>query len=291
MEKLREKYTNEHSKFMNIDGLHIHYRDEGPLSTKSTSFEKYPLLLLHGALSSLHTFDAWTRELIKDFRVIRLDLPGFGLTGQSPGAIYNEQLYLECLTNFLDNLQVKKCNIAGNSLGGWIAWEFALNHPERVNKMILIGAAGYLKRKDFPMPFKMAQTPFINKFIKHLTTRTLVEKFLNDVYCDKRKLTEEVIERHYELFLLEGNQKAFIKIANTRFGRNADSIKNIKSPTLILWGDEDKWIPLEHAYQFKKDLPNSTLIHYENVGHVPMEEIPEQSAIDAKSFLLNGKNF
>ncbi|MFH1321109.1 MAG: alpha/beta hydrolase [Bacteroidota bacterium] len=287
MEKIKEKYINEHSRFMEINGMQIHYRDEECRNRESISSDTYPLLLLHGALSSLHTFDSWTQELSNDFRIIRLDLPGFGLTGHITNAEYTKSVYMTCLQTLLNELQVERCNIAGSSLGGWIAWEFALEYPERINKMILIDAAGYIKRKDYPLPFKMAQTPFINKFIKYVATRKLIERFLKEVYYDQQKITEELIERYYELFLMDGNQEAFITIANTKFDRNTDAIKNIKSPTLILWGEADTWVPVEHGYRFKNDIPNSTLILYENVGHVPMDEIPEQSAMDVKSFLLS----
>ena len=262
--------------FMEIDGLQVHYRDQG---------KGFPLLLLHGAFSSLHTFNAWTRELSPDFRVIRLDLPGFGLTGHVNGTGYTRHVYTTCINKFLDKLGVDKCYIAGSSLGGWIAWEVALEYPDLITKMILIGAAGYIKRKDYPLPFKMAQIPFLNHVINNITPRRLVARFVKEVYGDEQKVTDELIDRYQDMFMINGNRKAFISIANTRFERNDDKIKDIKTPTLILWGKEDRWIPLEHAYRFKDELPNAKLIVYEGVGHIPMEEIPEQSAKDVVAFL------
>ncbi|MBW8048849.1 MAG: alpha/beta hydrolase [Cytophagales bacterium] len=276
MEKLKEKYINEHSRFMDIDGIQVHYRDEG---------EGFPLLLLHGAFSSLHTFDDWAHALAKDYRIIRLDLPGFGLTGSTAATDYTRDTYMSCLHTFLQNLGIEQCDIAGSSLGGWIAWEFVLEYPASIRKMILIGSAGYIERKDFPLPFKMAQTPFLNKLIKYITPRNMVERFLKEVYCDQTKITDQIIDRYQDLFLMDGNRDAFISIANTKFERNEEDIKNIKSPALILWGAEDKWIPLEHAHRFKNELPNAELIVYEEVGHIPMEEIPGQSARDVKAFL------
>ena len=277
MDKLKEKYINEHSRFMDIDGLQVHYRDQG---------KGFPLLLLHGAFSSLHTFNGWARELARNYRVIRLDLPGFGLTGHINDAEYTRHIYMTCIKTLLDKLGVDQCNIAGSSLGGWMAWEFALEYPKRINKMVLIDAAGYIKRRDYPLPFKMAQIPFLNRIMENVTPRGIVARFVKEVYGDEQKVTDELIDRYQDLFLINGNRKAFIAIANTKFERNEDKIKEIKTPTLILWGTEDKWIPIEHAYRFKDELPNARLIVYEGVGHIPMEEIPKQSAKDVRAFLL-----
>ena len=99
---------------MDIDGLMVHYRDEG---------KGPPVLLVHGTFSSLHTFDAWTRILRDSYRVIRLDLPGFGLTGPTPNGKYEISYYLDLFVQFLKNLHIEKCHIAGSSLGGWLgAW-------------------------------------------------------------------------------------------------------------------------------------------------------------------------
>ncbi|MCH8318206.1 MAG: alpha/beta hydrolase, partial [Bacteroidetes bacterium] len=119
----------------------------------------------------------------------------------------------------------------------------------------------------------------------NITPRGIVARFVKEVYGDEKKVTDELIDRYQDLFLINGNRKAFIAIANTKFERNEDKIIEIKTPTLILWGAEDKWIPIEHAYRFKDELPNARLIVYEGVGHIPMEEIPKQSAKDVRLFL------
>ena len=258
--------------------MQVHYRDEG---------KGFPLLLLHGAFSSLHTFNGWSRELARDFRIIRMDLPGFGLTGHINGTDYTRHMYLTYIKTLLDNLGIDQCNVAGSSLGGWMAWEFALEYPKRINKMILIDAAGYIKRRDYPLPFKMAQIPFLNRVMKNITPRGIVARFVKEVYGDEQKVTDELIDRYQDMLLINGNRKAFISIANTKFERNEDKINEIETPTLILWGTEDRWIPVEHAYRFKDELQNAEMIVYEGIGHIPMEEIPKKSAKDARAFLLS----
>ena len=115
VEKLKVKYANQASSFVAIDGMEVHYRDEG---IKSDSI---PIVLIHGTGASLHTFDAWTGELKKTKRVIRMDLPAYGLTGPFPNKNYSMNNYVKFIKTFLAKLGVKQCVIAGNSLGGQIA--------------------------------------------------------------------------------------------------------------------------------------------------------------------------
>lgn len=277
MRQLLEKYTNRHSRFLVIDGMMIHYRDEG---------EGVPILMLHGAFSSLHTFNEWTAIFkTKGFRIIRLDAPGFGLTGPHPDHIYTIPNHLRILTVFLDILGIKKCHIVGNSMGGWLGWEFALKYPERVDRLVLLDAAGFLTPENIPLPFRMAQTPFINRVIKYVITRPVLETFLREVYYDQSKITEQLISRYYDLVTRPGNPEAFLILVNGKFKDNTAHLKRIEAPTLIMWGREDRWLPVETAYRFRQAIPNSRIIVYKNVGHLPMEEIPEISANDAIHFL------
>jgi pimeloyl-ACP methyl ester carboxylesterase len=277
MSNFLKKYTNKHSRFLVLDGSLAHYRDQG---------EGDPILLIHGAFSSLHTFEAWNEILIKNgFRVIRLDLPGFGLTGSRQDHRYNMEIYIDSIREFLDVLDIKKCSIAGNSLGGWLAWEYALKYSKQIEKLILISAAGFLDDKSIPLPFRMARTPFINKVIKYVVKRNVLEQFVKQVYGDKSKVTVELVDRYFELFSREGNPEAFLALCNTKLKDNTNKLKKIKTPTLILWGEKDEWLPIENAYRFDIQIPNSELIIYEGVGHIPMEELPEETAEDVMSFL------
>ncbi len=277
MRQLLEKYANRYSRFLVIDGMMIHYRDEG---------EGTPILMLHGAFSSLHTFNEWT-VIFKQhkFRVIRLDAPGFGLTGPHPDHIYTIPNHLRILTTFLDMLGIKKCHVAGNSMGGWLGWELAVKYPERVDRLILLDAAGFLDPQNIPLPFRMAQTPFLNRVIKYAITRPVLETFLREVYYDQNKVTEQLLSRYYDLVTRPGNPEAFLILVNGKFKDNTSHLKRIEAPTLIMWGREDRWLPVETAYRFRHAIPNSRLIIYKNVGHLPMEEIPEISAHDAIQFL------
>jgi len=275
--ELIEKYTNKQSKFININGLDVHYRDEGKGEV---------LLLIHGIFSSLHTFDQWTEIFKKQFRVIRLDLPGFGITGPSLDNKYSIELFTLFIIDFLDAIKVKKFNIAGNSLGGWMSWELALVSSKRINKMILLNSAGYINDRNYPLPFIIAQTPLLRNSFSFIP-RAVVRRFLRQVFCDQTSITEEMVNRYYDLIHRDGNLDAFVKIANSYFIQNTHKLNKLKMPVLVIWGDKDRWINLKHAHYFHRDLPDSTLLIYENVGHVPMEEVPERSALDVINFLKN----
>jgi pimeloyl-ACP methyl ester carboxylesterase len=263
---------------MDINGMMVHYRDEG---------EGPVLFLIHGTFSSLHTFNSWTRILKTQYRIVRLDLPGFALTGPMTDGKYDIEVYLSFLNKFLNNLNIKKCHIAGSSLGGWLAWEYCVANPKMVDKLILIGAAGLFVDQRLPLPFIMAKAPLIKKFVKHVLPKGLVEKFLKEVYGDTHKVTGELVERYYDLVMKPGNREAFIDLVNTKYEFHGDLVSQIESPTMIMWGKEDNWVTLKNAYAFHERIKDSIMVLYDGVGHVPMEESPMETASDLISFLEN----
>ena len=272
------KYTTDASRFLVIDNMMIHYRDEG---------EGDVLLLLHGAFSSLHTFNDWNKQLKKHYRVVRLDLMGFGLTGPNDANDYSIENHVRVLQTFLNILKIEKCHIVGNSLGGWLAWEFTYRYPKKVDKLVLIDSAGFLEEENDPLPYKFARTPVFGKIIKYVVRPQILEQFLRQVYFDQSKVTEQLITRYYELFTREGNPDAFLSFVNNPMPDNTAALKHITNETLILWGREDMWIPVHNAYRFHSLLINSKLKIYPKVGHLPMEEIPEESLLDVMNFLEN----
>lgn len=276
MENYLTKYTNKYSRFVAIDGALVHYRDEG---------KGQPLILLHGAFSSLHTFNDWVEELKGHFRIIRPDLPGFGISGNKIDHSYGITVYTDFLKKFLDILDIDSFYLAGSSLGGWISWEFSLRYPERVKSLILLDAAGFMEMDAIPLPFKMARTPLVNKIIKYVVRKNLLEQFLRQVYYNKNKVTEELVDRYYDLFSREGNPEAFLSLVNGKFKDNTRKLKYLTVPTLIIWGENDEWIPVKYAYKFHQKIPNSRIVIYEHVGHIPMEEVPKMTAQDVLEFL------
>lgn len=275
---LLSKYTTDASRFMVINNTLIHYRVEGKKDGPT-------LVLLHGAFSSLHTFNDWMPHLVEHFKVIRLDLIGFGLTGPNPQNDYTVTNHVRYLHTFLNRLEVENCYIAGSSLGGWVAWEYTLKYSSRIKKLILLDAAGFVDAKSIPLPFKMARTPLVDKIVKYVIRKNVLEQFVKQVYCDKSKVTPQLVDRYFDLFTRKGNPEAFFHLVNGKFRDHTPYLKNIKQPTLILWGEQDEWLPVKNAHRFYNALSNATQVIYHQVGHLPMEEVPLLSVGDTIEFL------
>ena len=280
LDELKLKYTNKHSSFISMNGMDVHFRDEG------NQTDSIPIILIHGTGSSLHTFDTWVNNLKDSSRVIRMDLPAFGLTGPFPDQDYSISNYTSFLKEFLIALKVKQCVLAGNSLGGEIAWNFTLDQPHMVKKLILIDAAGQPETsKSVPIAFKLGQIPVVNKLLNYITPRFIVRASIEDVYSDKSKVTDSLVDRYLELTLRKGNRQAFVDRLKVSSNSNYNNIKNIKQSTLILWGAEDLLIPVENAYKFQRSIPNNVLVIMDDTGHVPMEESPLESIGFVTDFL------
>jgi pimeloyl-ACP methyl ester carboxylesterase len=276
VEELESDYANEQSEFMELNGLSVHYRDEG---------QGMPVVLVHGTAASLHTWDDWTDSLKKDYRVIRMDIPAFGLTGPHPDADYSIEAYVAFLGQFLDQLDIDSMYLAGNSLGGNIAWNFASEHPDKVKKLLLLDAAGYPSDEPDPWIFGLARTPVLNLIVSYLTPRFIIKNNLEQVYFDDSKITDSLVTRYHRMSLRAGNRQAFIDRAKTPFVDHTAKLEQLDMPTLILWGDHDTWIPLEDGQKFAWDIEHSELLVLENTGHVPMEESPEESVGPMIDFL------
>jgi pimeloyl-ACP methyl ester carboxylesterase len=288
VEELIPLYANQDSKFMPILGMKVHYRDEG------VQTDSVPLILLHGMSSSLNTWDSVAIGLKGQKRVISLDLPGFGLTGPSPENAYNFPYYSKFIDSFTTRLKIKRFILVGNSMGGAISWNYALHNPKGLAKMVLIDAAGYPKKGESgSLGFTIASTPVINNLLLYATPKFLVRKSLETVYFDQSRVTDAQVERFHDVAIREGNRKAALQIfkgsftgSSKRFlNSNVPKIKDIKTPTLILWGDKDNLIGVNNVENFLNDIKGSKAEIYKNVGHVPMEEVPGKVAQSIKTFL------
>jgi pimeloyl-ACP methyl ester carboxylesterase len=219
--------------------------------------------------------------------VITLDIPAFGLTGPNPQRDYSTEFYNSFMQAFLKALSVDSCIMGGNSLGGSIAWNYALSYPEAVKKLILIDASGYpTNAKSMPIAFRIARTPVLKHLLKYLGARSLAAKSIEDVYADPSRVQPEIVDRYYDMYLREGNRQALLDRMATSFHPDTYlKINTLQMPTLILWGEEDKLIPVENAYRFQKDLPHDTLVILKKLGHVPMEEDPKTTTEVVRSFL------
>ena len=282
VQELAARWAKHPSQFRAIAGMQVHLRDEGPRD------DPVPLLLLHGTSASLHTWDGWTRELAARERVIRVDLPGFGLTGPFPHDDYSIERYVEFIAALLDLLGLDQVVIAGNSFGGQVAWESALQMPRRVAALVLVDAAGYpFTPESIPLGFRLARYPALNPLTERLLPKSMVRASLRNVYGDPARVDDALVERYYELTLRAGNRRALgLRFAHVMpTDERARRIAMITQPTLILWGGRDRLIPLESGHRFAHDIHGSRLLIFDDLGHVPHEEGPAETVAVVRDFL------
>lgn len=285
VETLVARWAPPPSEFLEVKGQLVHYRDEGPRD------DALPLVLLHGTAASLHTWEGWSRALRGKKRVITLDLPGFGLTGPFTGQYAADDYRGDTLARFvvdmLDALQVQRVVIGGNSLGGEVAWRVASLVPQRIERLILVDAAGTKFESDaVGLGFIVARIPGINRLFEEILPRALVAQTVVSVYGDPAKVTPELVDRYYELMLRSGNRHALgQRLKQLEHGEHVDRIAQLKLPTLILWGGRDRLIPPRVGHDLQRLIAGSELLTFEQLGHVPHEEDPALTVVAVKGFL------
>ena len=300
--KARWAAADSGSKFVDVRGMAVHVRDEGPrlpnTRDEGPRNELEPIALLHGTGASLHTWDGWAAELATTRRVIRFDLPGFGLTGPYAGAWLNEDggryslvNYAKFVTATLGALGVTQpVVLAGNSLGGTIAWETAdylrASAPSRIAKLILVDSAGYdFKAIEMPMAFEAAQVAQLAPITENTLPRWLIERDVRSVYGQPELVTKELVDRYFDLALREGNRRALgLRMREPR-AIAPERIAKITQPTLIIWGGQDRLIPPSNAALFARDIKGSKLVMFDALGHVPQEEDVKLTVAAVQSFL------
>lgn len=283
-QELEQKYLTAESSFLQMQDCRLHYklRGTGPV-----------VLLIHGNFSSLQTWHDWENILSTSFTTLSVDLPGHGLTGPNHTGNYTPDYYAHLLLALTDSLGIDSLAIAGNSLGGAVAWRMALDAPHKVQRLILVDPAGFKKTTDTdtiptktPFLFKLTRWPLVSNALAYSTPKFLFEYNIRQVYADPSKIKNGVVERYYELMLRQGNRKATLQRMQQKALPRFQELSHVSQPTLILWGIQDRWIPVEQAYAFRDKIKHAELILYPEAGHVPMEEIPEKTAQDALDFLL-----
>ena len=287
--EMRAKYGAPPSQFVEIgDGVRVHLRDEGPRDAPA-------IVLLHGSNADLHTWEPWVQALKGQYRVIRFDQVGHGLTGPDPREDYSRANYVADILEVADRLGLERFVIGGNSMGGKHALAFAVAHPERVSGLVLVdGSGGPMLKLDKVkeektsgnIGFRIARMPGVNLLAEQITPRSLIAQSLEQSVSNKAIVTPAMIDRYWELLRYPGNRRATLK----RFSEPYDplteaEIAAVATPTLILWGEEDRLIPVEAGEWLDRTLPDSTLVVYPGIGHLPHEEAADQTLGDLEPSL------
>jgi pimeloyl-ACP methyl ester carboxylesterase len=278
-EVLMQRYANEHSKFIEVAGAQAHVRDEGKA-------DAMPLVLIHGSLGSLQMWDGWVAELQDRYRLISVDLPGHGLTGDWPRGEFSVEAYADFIEVLADTLHLDRFAVAGHSLGGAVAWTFAVTRPERVSQLILVDSAGFPREGgEVPLPTRLARQRVLGNIGIYFKPERLVRRSLLEVYADPAMVTPERIKRFAELQRFPGNRQATLIRARTQEPLDPSPLKRLDVPTLIIWGAKDRWVPIADAFRFQNDIKGAKLAIFEHLGHDPMEEDAKATAAAVAEFL------
>lgn len=275
--ELEAKYAGPPSEFLQVAGLRLHVRDTGPKTAPA-------VIMLHGLGSSLHTWDAWAAALSPRFRVIRYDLPGFGLTGPDPTGDYADARAAAVLAALMDKLSLEKASLIGNSMGGKLAWQFAALHPDRVLKLVLVSPDGYASPGfEYDKP---PEVPMLARVLPYTLPTFMLRMNLVPAYADKSRLTDATVARYRDMMLVPGNRQALLdRTAQVRMQPPEPMLRRIQAPTLLVWGEKDGLIPISNAQDYLKALPHARLVSFPNLGHVPQEEDPATSLPPVAAFL------
>lgn len=285
---LETTYSVPDTQFMTLDdGLKLHYTDTGPQ-------DRSVLVLVHGFSSSLHTWSEWKRDLEADYRVITLDLPGHGLTRADEEIVPSIERFVDVVDEVTDRLEVSTFTLVGNSMGGATTWNYALAHPEKLEGIVLVDASGWPatdeEAESSPMVFKIMANPLARFLLKDLDMTSMIRSGLEDSYTDQSFVTDDLVQRYVSLSRAPGHREALLSILINKQDRpeaTADRLSEIKVPSLILWGRDDNLTPVRHAQEFADTLPGAQVVIYDNVGHLPQEEVAEETISDLRSFMLD----
>lgn len=281
VEALKARWAPAPSTFVALDGMQVHVRDEGPRD------DPEPIVLLHGTSASLHTWDGWAAALRGGRRVVRFDLPGFGLTGPDPRGDYSEAAYVRFVLRMLDALGLQRVTLGGNSLGGAIAWQTAAAAPGRIARLVLVDAGGYaFEPTSVPLGFRLARLPLARDLMAHVLPRAVIESSVRNVYGDPGRVTPELVDRYFAMTARAGNRAALVRrMTQLTPGRDIGRLRTLSQPTLVLWGGRDRLIPPDNARRFAADIAGSRLVVFDDLGHVPHEEDPRRTVEAVLQFL------
>jgi len=276
---LERSYLASPGDYVEVAGIRLHVRDTGPRSRPA-------VIMIHGFGSSLHTWEPWAQALGADYRVVRFDLPGAGLTGPDPSGDYTDARSLDIVRGLMDELDLATASLVGHSIGGRIAWKFAAEHPDRVRKLVLIAPDGF-ESPGFAY-YRKTEMPFVFGLMRYVLPKPILRRTLAGAYGNPEALRDDVVTRYHDLMLAPGVREASIaRLEQTLLEPPEPWLRRIRAPVLLMWGAKDAIIPVANAADYQRSLARSALVVFPGLGHVPHEEAPAVSMAAAAEFLAS----
>lgn len=278
---LEARYLAAPTDLRQVGAWQLHVRDSGPPAALP---DAPAVVLLHGFGASLQTWDGWVQGLATTHRVIRLDLPGSGLSPPDPAHDYRDERSLQLLIALLDQLGLSRVSLVGHSMGGRIAWTFAARHPERTDQLVLVAPDGFA---SFGFEYgKAMDVPASLSAMRHVLPKSLLRMNLQAAYARPESLTDAVTTRYHDLMLAPGARQAMLdRLQQTVLQEPGPLLRRIQAPTLLLWGEADAMIAFSNAHDYLQAIAASRLVSWPQVGHLPQEEAAQDSLEAVTGFL------
>jgi pimeloyl-ACP methyl ester carboxylesterase len=266
------------ARYLLIDGTRVRYIDAG---------HGAPVVFLHGLGASMY---AWRKNLAAvaaaGFRVVAFDNRGFGLSDKPP-APYDNAAYARLAIALMDSLRLTNAVLVGHSMGGAIAAEVAIEYPQRVRGLVLVGSAGLGARE--PLLFRMARWPVLGRVALAFRGRGFTARLLKSTYFDPAKVTEADVDQYYAPVAQPEYGRALLGVLRQfRFDALERRLDRIAAPTVVLWGEEDRWVPLGLGRALAAGITRSAFVSVPRAGHSVQEEAPGEVNHLVIRFLKDG---
>jgi len=287
---LQAQYGDAADRYLDLpDGVHVHYRDQGNPTGE-------PIVLVHGFAASLYDWQDWVTRLGGQYRVISLDLPGHGLTEAPTGYHAHMDDMVGVIDALTTKLGVNHFVLVGNSMGGGVAWNYALRHQDRLDGLVLEDSVPppYLpshkvKQKGGNVViFNLLQVPVLRGILTKVDLTPFIRQGLQAAMINRSLVTPALVQRYSDFSRAPGHRAILLGLQD---GPKPDptavnaALGKLTVPTLVMHGKADGVIRYWEGQRTAKAIPGSTLILYDGVGHVPMEQIPDKSAADLDGWI------
>lgn len=285
-ESVLARFADADSKFIEVDGVKLHYKDQGSGPA---------LLLVHGTMGDLGDWDGWAAVLSRRYRVIRFDIPGFGLSGPIASGNYSTDRMGSLIDGFMDQLGAERFAIAGISYGGLITFRYAATRTDRITALILANSAGieYGKPAAPTAPSSAASAAAAaaaaNIFFSEVITAADVEANLRHLLADHSQVTPQLVQRKLAFINTVGRgEESRVSRRQYERGDPLRVLAHVKAPALVLWGGANKALSTQTSEAFASAMKNACFVErkvFPEAGHMLIIDKAQQTVGDAQSFL------
>lgn len=279
IEELREEMAIAQSFFFEYQNTRCHYTDEGTGD---------PVVMIHGLGDSFRIFDEFAAELSKEYRVVRLDLPGFGISDVPSKKQVDGELidfYASCLSALIDDLELDKFHLIGNSLGGWVSWHWAANHSNQLKSLTLLASAGFELDRVKKNITKGVLEHIPAFMLKRGMPKSVARFNLKACIYHDDLIKEEYVQNNYRMINKRGTLQFMFALLESSAMPVPSRMEAIACPSLVVWGNKDRIVPVSHAALFDSHLAKSEVLIYDKCGHYPQIERKDDLLKDWKTFI------